>query len=187
MWCLALLILCWQRLPARSNGRKCLEWDATSLLASSSPGSRTFQAWNVFHFCMASSIFCLFWCDSSFCSFCAISRSPKTLLLSTPVPAMECHCLKKREMLQMPRSFCDSLPVKQPSPQKSYLPEKSMLAIFSNPTCCWYCFLCTFERIWCLVTFAPGFCGQCSSTDGAVWVKPQYRWAKQNKLVSLLP
>lgn len=82
--------------------------------------------------------FCLFWCDGSFCSFCGISTSPKTLLLSTPVPAMECHCLKKREMLQMPRSFCDSRPVKQPSSHKSYLPENSMFAIFSNPTHCWY-------------------------------------------------
>lgn len=70
-------------------------------------------------------------------------------------------------MQQIPRSFSDSLLVKQPSPQKSYLPEKIMLGILSNPTHCWYCFLCTFERIWCLVTFAPAFCGQCTSTDGA--------------------
>lgn len=97
-----------------------------------------------------------------------ICTSPKTLLLSIPVPAMKCHCLKKRQMLQMPRrSICDSLPAKQPSPHKSYFPEKTMLAIFSNPIHCWYCFPCTFERIWCLVTFAPGFCGQYTSTDGA--------------------
>lgn len=80
----------------------------------------------------------------------------------------KCHCLKKRQMLQMPRrKSCDSLLAKQPSPHKSYFPEKTMLAIFSNATHCWYCFLCTFERIWCLVTFAPGFCGQCTSTDWA--------------------
>lgn len=35
-------------------------------------------------------------------------------------------------MLQMPRSFSDSLPVKEPSPHKSFLPENSMLAISSN-------------------------------------------------------
>lgn len=74
-------------------------------------------------------------------------------------------------------SFRDSLPMEQPPPHKSCLPENSMkiapriAGIFHS--------LCTSETTFCLATFATGTAGQRTPnrTDGAVWIKAQYRWA----------